>query len=68
MTAQELIAELLVIGLEHDLSKVYVNYRWDDDSDVHSISSVEEDLFDKETNSKLISICLKSISPRKPIL
>ena len=60
MTAQSLIQKLLEIGKEHDLSKVYVNFRWDDDSDVHSIAYVDEDLFDEETNSQLISITLKT--------
>lgn len=45
-----------------DLSKVTLNYRYDDDSDVEIITSVEEDLFDPETNNILISIIFKTIS------
>ena len=60
MTAKQLLIELQKIGLQHDLSKVYVNYRWDDDSDVHSIGYLDEDLFDEENNSQLISITLKT--------
>lgn len=60
MTAKQLLMELQEIGLQHDLSKVYVNYRWDDDSDVHSIAYVDEDLFDAETNSQLTSITLRT--------
>lgn len=45
-----------------DLAKVTLNYRYDDDSDVEIITSVEEDLFDPETNNILTSIIFKTIS------
>ena len=43
-----------------DLRKVTINYRYDDDSDVVICSTIEEDLFDEETNSKISSIIFKS--------
>jgi hypothetical protein len=47
--------------LEEDgvsLAKVSVNYRYDHDSDVREVLSVEEDLFDAKDCSTLTSICL----------
>jgi hypothetical protein len=43
-----------------DLSKIFVKYRFDDDSDVENCSVVEEDLYDKRTNKILESIILKT--------
>lgn len=40
----------------HDLSKIAINFRTDNDSDVQPCVAVEEDLFDAETNSRLESI------------
>lgn len=52
--------------LEHELkynnrtlNDVDVNFRFDDDSEVHQIKSIEEDLFDSTTNSIVESIILK---------
>lgn len=59
LTAAELLTYL--ISLEEsglDLRKVKVNYRKNHDSDVKSIRSVEEDLYDEKTNSILTSIVL----------
>jgi hypothetical protein len=59
MKANALLQYLLMIQKDgHDLSKIYVNYRDDYDSDVIQINDVCEDLYDAETNSRLISICL----------
>jgi hypothetical protein len=47
--------------LEEDgvnLAKVSVNYRYNHDSDVREVLSVEEDLFDAKDCSTLTSICL----------
>ena len=41
------------------LDDVDVNFRYSDDSDVHSIGFVEEDLFDMQTNKIIESIILK---------
>lgn len=59
MNAYALLNYLLMIQKNgHDLSKISVNYREDYDSDVIKINHAEEDLYDAETNSRLISICL----------
>jgi hypothetical protein len=39
-----------------DLSAITINYRHNEDSDVEVCRKLEEDLFDQETNSRLISI------------
>jgi hypothetical protein len=60
MNAQKLLEFLLEIEQDGvDLSKVSVNYRYDDDSDVEGIRFVDEDLFDEDTNSILTSIVLR---------
>ena len=59
LTAAQLLNYLITLeesGL--DLRKVKVNYRKNHDSDVKSITSVEEDLYDEKTNSILESIIL----------
>lgn len=56
MKASKLLEYLLELDKVHDLSKVDVYYRTDRDSDDERIHHVEEDLFDEETNSNLISI------------
>ncbi len=55
-----------LLRLEHELkynnrtlNDVDVNFRFDDDSEVHQIKSIEEDLFDSTTNSIVESIILK---------
>lgn len=59
MTAHSLLNYLLMIQKNgHDLKKIAVNYREDYDSDIVQVNHVEEDLYDAETNSRLISICL----------
>tara|TARA_Y100001973_G_C5184808_1_gene327149 strand:+ start:672 stop:872 length:201 start_codon:yes stop_codon:yes gene_type:complete len=52
--------------LEHELEynkrtldDVDVNFRFDDDSEVHKIKYVEEDLFDSTTNNIVESIIFK---------
>lgn len=40
----------------YELSEIDVNYRNNHDSDVKKITRIEEDLYDKWTNSKLTSI------------
>lgn len=62
MNAKQLydfLSEISETGI--DLSKVTLNYRHDEDSDVAIITSVEEDLFDAETNSILTSIIFQTI-------
>jgi len=41
------------------LDDVNVNFRFNDDSDVHKIKCVEEDLFDSTTNTIVESIIFK---------
>ena len=61
MNAQKLLEFLLELETDGvDLSKVSINYRHDDDSDVEVVRFVGEDLFDQETNSILESIVLQS--------
>lgn len=56
MNAKELLSYLLELDKVYDLSSVSLYYREDRDSDVEIIHHVEEDLYDEETNSELISI------------
>jgi hypothetical protein len=59
LTAQDMfdwLKELKRDGV--NLSKVDVNYRFDSDSDVEEVCSIEEDLRDPSDNDTLISICL----------
>ena len=59
MNAQELLNSLLELKEQgHDLENIEVYYRNNPDSDVESMSFVEEDLYDEETNSVLRSIVL----------
>lgn len=60
LNAQELLEYLIDLDLENDLSNIQVNFRYSDDSDVHEVSMLEEDLFDEITNNKLESIILKT--------
>lgn len=60
LTAEKLFGMLEQLKNEgNDLSKITINYRHDDDSDVHECKFVEEDLYDSETNSTLESIIIK---------
>ena len=56
MNAKELLNYLLELDKVYDLSNVSMYYRTDRDSDDEIIQHVEEDLYDAETNSNLISI------------
>jgi hypothetical protein len=56
MNAKELLSYLLELDKVYDLSSVSLYYREDRDSDVETIHHVEEDLYDEEINSELISI------------
>lgn len=56
MRAKELLTYLLELDKSHDLSKVEVFYRTDRDSNEERVWHVEEDLYDEESNSQLISI------------
>jgi hypothetical protein len=59
MNAQELLNSLLELKEQgHDLENIEVYYRNNPDSDVESMSFVEEDLYDEQTNSVLRSIVL----------
>lgn len=58
MKANELLDYLLELSEAYDLSKVSVYYRTDRDSDIEVINDVEDDLYDEQTNSELISIML----------
>lgn len=58
MKANELLDYLLELDKVYDLANVSVYYRTDRDSDDEIVTHVEEDLYDEETNSELISIML----------
>ena len=58
MRANELLNYLLELDKTNDLSKVEVYYRTDRDSNEERVWYVEEDLYDEENNSELISIML----------
>jgi hypothetical protein len=58
MKANELLDYLLELSEAYDLSKVSVYYRTDRDSDIEVVNDVEDDLYDEQTNSELISIML----------
>lgn len=58
LSAQELLDYLLELGNDYDLSKVSIYYRTDRDSDEEVVNFVEQDLYDEDTNSELISIML----------
>lgn len=60
LNAQELLEYLIDLDSENNLSNIQVNFRYSDDSDVHEVSMLEEDLFDEITNNKLESIILKT--------
>ena len=64
MTAKEIKTFLLRIEKElkynnRTLDDVDVNFRFNDDSDVHKIKCVEEDLFDSTSNNIVESIIFK---------
>lgn len=56
MRANELLNYLLELDKSYDLSKVEVFYRTDRDTNEERVWHVEEDLYDEENNSELISI------------
>lgn len=58
MRANELLNYLLELDKTNDLSKVEVYYRTDRDANEERVWHVEEDLYDEENNSELISIML----------
>ncbi len=59
LTAQRLLDFLLSLQQDGiDLENVNIYHRPDRDSDEEIVTSVEEDLFDPETNSILTSIML----------
>lgn len=58
MKANDLLTYLLELDKEHDLSKVEVYYRTDRDTFEERVYHVEEDLYDEDNNSELISIML----------
>tara|TARA_R110002012_G_scaffold112050_1_gene257433 strand:- start:1538 stop:1732 length:195 start_codon:yes stop_codon:yes gene_type:complete len=60
LNAKQLFDYLTELRKDNDLSNIQVNYRYYNDSDVHEVSMVEEDLFDEITNNKLKSIILKT--------
>lgn len=63
LTAEELFKFLQSLNDDGvDLSKVTINYRYDDDSDVEVVTCVDEDLFDSETNNVLESIIFQTRS------
>lgn len=59
LSAKQLFDFLTELRKDNDLSKIQVNYRYSNDSDVYEVSLVEEDLYDDKTNNKLESIVLK---------
>lgn len=57
ITAQQVMDFLTDLQNEgEDLSAITINYRHNEDSDVEVCKKLEEDLFDQETNSRLMSI------------
>lgn len=59
LTADRLMEILIQVQHEgHDLRKILINFRTDEDSDVHPCYRIEDDLFDEETNSHLRSLVL----------
>ena len=58
LNAKQLFDYLTELRKDNDLSKIQVNYRYSNDSDIYEVSIVEEDLYDEETNNKLESIVL----------
>jgi hypothetical protein len=59
LTAAQLLDYLILLQEQgNNLKRIKVNYRKNQDSDVKCITSVEEDLYDAKTNSKLESIIL----------
>ena len=59
MTAENLLNYLLQIQKDgNNLSDISINFREDYDSEVIPLRHINEDLYDEETNIKLISICL----------
>jgi hypothetical protein len=59
MTAKQLLSYLLQLREDgNNLSEISVNFRENYDSEIIPLRHINEDLYDKETNSKLISICL----------
>lgn len=59
LTADQLMEILIQVQSEgHDLRKIVINFRTNEDSDVQPCACIEEDLFDEETNSKLRSLVL----------
>jgi len=63
LNAQELLNFLHNLQREfgYDLAKIKLNYRYDHNSDVRTIASVEEDLYDAQTNRTLTSLCFVTI-------
>lgn len=59
MTAKQLLNYLIQLENNgNNLSEISINFRDNYDSDVIPLRHINEDLYDEETNSKLISICL----------
>ena len=59
ITAKTLLNTLLQLKNEgNDLSKITINFRNNWDSDTEVCTSICEDLFDSETNSRLESLVL----------
>ena len=59
MNAKKLLYYLVELKKENDLSKIKINFRYSDESDVYEITKVEEDLKDSKTNNILESIIFK---------
>tara|TARA_R100001440_G_scaffold63890_1_gene84159 strand:+ start:601 stop:786 length:186 start_codon:yes stop_codon:yes gene_type:complete len=59
MNAKKLLDYLVELKKENDLSKIKINFRYSDESDVYEITKVEEDLKDSKTNNILESIIFK---------
>ena len=58
MRANQLLNYLLELDKTNDLSRVKVYYRTDRDTHEERVMYVEEDLYDEDNNSELISIML----------
>lgn len=61
LTADQLMEALIQVQDEgHDLRKIVINYRQDENSLVYACACIEEDLFDEQTNSHLRSLVIMS--------
>jgi hypothetical protein len=60
MTIKDLKNTIKILeNINGNIDNVEINFRHNDDSDIHNINYIEEDLFDEKTNNTLTSIVFK---------